>query len=68
MDTVVFKGMGRWNGADGYVFTATATDAGEPGAGRDSFAITIMAPNGSVVATASGLISRGNNQSSRVKR
>jgi len=68
LDTVVFKGVGRWNGTDGYAFTATATDAGEPGAGRDTFALTITAPNGTVVVSVSGTITRGNNQSNRVKR
>lgn len=68
MDTVVFKGTGRWNNAAGYTFTATATDVGEPGAGRDRFAITITAPNGTEVVTVSGIIARGNNQSNRVKR
>lgn len=66
MDTVRFTGMGRWNGAPGYAFTATATDAGEPGARRDSFAITITAPNGTVVANVSGTLTQGNNQSTRV--
>jgi hypothetical protein len=68
MDTVRFTGIGRWNGAQGYAFTATATDAGESGAGRDSFAITIIAPNGTVVATVSGSITHGNNQSNRLNR
>jgi hypothetical protein len=68
MDTVVFKGIGRWNDRHGYTFTATATDAGEPGARRDSFAITITAPNGTAVATVSGTITQGNNQSNRVRR
>ena len=68
MDTVVFKGIGRWNGAAGYAFTVTATDAGEPGPGRDSFALTITAPNGTTVVSLSGTITRGNNQSNRVKR
>ena len=40
-DTVTFSGRGLWNGRAGYTFQAQATDAGEPGPGRDLFAITI---------------------------
>ena len=31
IDTVLFSGAGRWNGAGGYTFEARATDAGERG-------------------------------------
>lgn len=68
MDTVVFAGTGRWNGAPGHRFTVTAVDAGERGAGRDTFAVTITAPDGRVVLEGSGPIRHGNNQSTRVKR
>lgn len=33
VDTVVFTGPGRWDGADGYTFEARAVDAAEPGRG-----------------------------------
>ena len=68
MDTVGFKGTGRWNGGHGYRFTITEMDAGEPGAGRDTFAVTITAPNGTLALEASGVIRQGNNQSTRVRR
>ncbi|MGH7166502.1 MAG: hypothetical protein ACREIS_13375, partial [Nitrospiraceae bacterium] len=67
-DTVVFQGRGRWNGNEGYSFEASATDAGEPGVGRDSFAITIRNRNGDIVASANGLLTHGNNQAKRPKR
>lgn len=63
VDTLVFAGVGRWNGTPNYRFTATAIDAGEPGPGRDRFAITVMAPNGTVVLNMSGTITIGNIQS-----
>ena len=39
-DTVVVSGVGRLNGVDGVAFTATITDAGEPGR-NDFFSITL---------------------------
>jgi hypothetical protein len=48
LDEVVFLGTavrvtghGSWNGQDGYVFVAESADNGEPGVGRDTFAVTI---------------------------
>jgi hypothetical protein len=67
-DTVLILGEGRWNGRRGFTFEATATDAGEPGAARDRFAITIRDPGGVVVATVSGLLTKGNNQAKRSTR
>ena len=52
----------------GYTFSAVAIDAGEPGRGRDSFAITVKDATGHVVATVTALITGGNIQSSRAKR
>jgi hypothetical protein len=68
VDTATMSGVGRWNGAPGYLFSAEALDAGEPGAGRDRFAITIRSPQGSIVATVTGTISAGNIQSNRLER
>jgi hypothetical protein len=67
IDTATFSGAGKWNGALGYTFTAQASDAGEPGAGRDSFTITIRSPQGVIVATVNGTISGGNIQSNRLR-
>lgn len=61
-DTAVLEGTGSWNGAPGYLFEARATDAGEPGRGRDTFAITITAPDGTVVAPVCGRLGGGNMQ------
>lgn len=63
IDTVTFSGIGTWNGAAGYTFEARAVDAGEPGRGRDVFAITIRDGAGGVVASVNGTISAGNIQS-----
>jgi len=65
IDSAAFSGQGLWNGLPGYTFEATATDAGEPGTGRDTFAVTIKSPSGQVVATGGGLLVGGNIQSKR---
>jgi YVTN family beta-propeller protein len=68
VDTVVFIGTGRWNGAPGYTFEARATDAREPGRGRDHFMVTIRNPGGAIMSTVTGTLSGGNVQSHRVRR
>jgi hypothetical protein len=68
VDTVEFVGAGQWNGAPGYTFEVRASDAGEPGPNRDTFAITIKDPKGVIVITASGALAGGNIQSQRVRR
>ena len=65
IDTVSFSGTGYWNGAAGYRFQVTATDRGEPGRDRDTFALTVFAPNGSVVEAVSGALRDGNVRSLR---
>ena len=62
VDTVVFAGTGWWNGVSGYRFEIAASDRGEPGRGRDSFSMTIVAPNGTVVESIGGLLRDGNIQ------
>ena len=66
IDTVTFRGSGKWNGKAGYTFEAHATDEGEPGAGKDTFAITIRNAQRVVVATVSGTLAGGNIQSLRL--
>lgn len=66
VDSVVLSGTGRWNGVTGYTFEARAADEGEPGRGRDTFAITIRDGNKVVVASVSGVLSEGNIQSERL--
>jgi HYR domain len=68
VDTVTFTGRGWWNGRSGYTFEARATDAGEPGRGHDSFAITIRSATGAVVASVNATITTGNIQSLREVR
>jgi hypothetical protein len=68
IDTVSFTGIGRWNDHPGYTFSAVATDAGEPGRRRDSFAITVKDAGGHVVATLNATITDGNIQSLRALR
>jgi hypothetical protein len=68
VDTVTFTGTGRWNGHAGYTFDARATDAGEPGRGRDVFAITIRNPAGAVVASVDATLTSGNIDSLRPLR
>ncbi len=62
VDTVTFEGAGLWNGHFGYTYEVTATDQGEPG-NHDTFKLVVRTPNGTVVATTSGTLTSGNNQS-----
>lgn len=66
VDTVGISGTGTWNNVAGYSFVAEATDAGEPGHGRDRFAIIIRDTGGAVVLSIDDVISSGNIQSTRV--
>ena len=63
VDTVRFRGIGKWNGRGGYTFEASATDQGEPGSHRDTFSLVIKDAHGSVVNAVSGSLTRGNVQS-----
>lgn len=65
-DSAVFAGTGKWNGVRGYTFEARAADEGEPGRGRDRFAIAIRDAGGAVVATVNGRLERGNIESDRL--
>ena len=67
VDTVAFSGVGEWNGRSGYRYEALATDQGEPGRHRETFRITVTAPNGTVVARVDGTLSGGNVQSARIR-
>ncbi len=63
LDVAAFSGIGRWNAHAGYTFDAVATDAGEPGRGRDTFVIAVKDAAGHVVASINAPISDGNIQS-----
>jgi hypothetical protein len=58
--TVRFSGRGWWNGQAGHTFLVESSDNGEPGTGRDTFAVAVRNPQGIVVLQASGLLSAGN--------
>jgi len=64
-DTVSFTGVGNWNGVGGHTFEVMASDQGEPGRNRDTFSVTVRAPNGTVVAQVAGTLRDGNIQSRR---
>ncbi len=66
-DSVTFVGMGRWNGQPGYRFEASATDQGEPGRGRDTFALVVRDAAGRIVANVNGTLDGGNIQSTRLR-
>ncbi|MGE3277778.1 MAG: HYR domain-containing protein [Vicinamibacterales bacterium] len=66
VDTVLFSGTGRWNGAPGYRYEVAATDQGEPGRHRETVRIDIRDPGGALVAHVEGELDGGNVQSSRV--
>lgn len=55
-----FKGDAKVNQKLGYTYTAEACDNGEPGAGSDSFAITVSGPN--FFYNNSGTLTNGNIQ------
>jgi hypothetical protein len=67
-DTATFAGSGRWNGKAGYTFAAVATDKGEPGRGRDSFALVVTDPSGRVVLDVNDTLDSGNIESTRLLR
>ena len=57
---VRFTGTGWWNGAAGHTFVVESADNGEPGVGRDTFAVTVRNPLGAIVLQASSVLSAGN--------
>ena len=57
---VRFTGTGWWNGHAGHTFLVESSDNGEPGTGRDTFAVTVRNAQGDIVLQASGLLSAGN--------
>ena len=65
--SVKFTGTGTWNGQPGFTFEAQATDNGNPGRGRDQFALTIRNASGATVETAKGTLEGGNIQSNKKK-
>jgi len=68
VDTVVFAGVGEWNGTGGYRYEVSVQDGGEPGRHRESARIAIADPSGRVVATIAGDLDGGNVQSVRIHR
>lgn len=60
IDQAVVSGLGTWNGESGFTFEAVVVDAGEPGTGLDTIALTIRRPDGSVVSRVSGRLTAGN--------
>jgi hypothetical protein len=64
VDTVMFTGVGYWNGRSGYRFEVTASDRGEPGV-NDTFSLVVTSPTGQVVESVSGVLRGGNIQSLR---
>jgi hypothetical protein len=57
--SVVFRGTGQWNGAAGHRYEVSAADLGT-GPGRpDVVDITVVAPNGRVVAHIAGPLKSG---------
>ena len=67
IDTVLFSGVGEWNGRAGYRYEAFAQDGGEPGRHRESIRVTIWSPAGAVVASFDGVLDGGNIQSVRIR-
>jgi hypothetical protein len=58
--TVLFSGVGKWNGLHGYRYEVSAADKTQPGRGRhDWVRIIIKAPGGAIVAQVDGTLSSG---------
>jgi hypothetical protein len=68
VDTVIFAGVGEWNGRGGYRYEVTAQDGGEPGRHRESVRIIIVDASGQVVVAIEGDLDGGNVQSVRIHR
>jgi hypothetical protein len=65
-DTLVLTGTGRLHGNETGTITLMFTDAGEPGVGTDSVAMTIRDSSGNIVLdAASTRLSGGNHQAHR---
>lgn len=65
VDTVLFSGMGEWNGRSGYHYEVFAVD--DVSRQHESVRITIKAPNGSVVASVDGKVTLGFIESARLR-
>lgn len=67
IDTVLFSGVGEWNGTTGYRYEVFAQDSGEGRRHRESIRMTVWSPSGTVVASFEGEVEGGNIQSSRIR-
>jgi hypothetical protein len=55
-----FSGDANYNGASGYTYKATVQDNGEPGAGADTFSISVYNSFSVLVYSNSGTLGGGN--------
>ena len=67
VDTVLFSGLGEWNGAPNYRYEVFARDSGEGKRHEESIRMTVWSPSGAVVATFEGEVEGGNIQSTRIR-
>jgi hypothetical protein len=67
VDTVLFRGVGEWNGTGGYRYEVFAQDEGEPGRHRESIRVKIWNSAGQLVASFEGELDGGNIQSGRIR-
>jgi hypothetical protein len=67
VDTVLFSGVGVWNGVGGYRYEVFAQDEGEPGRHRESIRVKITTAGGALVASFEGELDGGNIQSMRIR-
>jgi probable HAF family extracellular repeat protein len=67
VDTVLFAGVGEWNGQGGYRYEAFAQDDGTPGRHRETIRVTVSSPAGAVVAAFDGELDGGSIRSRRIK-
>ena len=65
VDTVLFSGMGEWNGRSGYHYEVFAVD--DVTRQHEAVRIVIKAPNGSVVASVDGKVTLGFVESERLR-
>ena len=67
VDTVLFSGVGEWNGHRGYRYEVFAQDSHDERRHRESIRVTIWDSNGAVVASFDGELDGGSIRSVRIR-
>jgi len=65
IDTVLFSGLGNWNGRGGYRFEMSVVDRGTSWQPNLRVKLTVTSPSGRVVASVDGTLCSGGNTLTR---